>query len=76
MTFILPHFAFFAPSGWNLGFDLPGDAFFRVTPAENYQAWLNAHQEERFKDYLGPTEIDKVKKTYLDGKLIYDSGKR
>lgn len=41
---------------WSL--TLPGDVFFKLTPAENHQARLKAYQEGRLKEYLGPIEVD------------------
>lgn len=37
---------------------LPGDAFFKLTPAQNHQARLKAYHEGRLKEYLGPSEVD------------------
>lgn len=37
---------------------LPGDAFFKLTPAQNHQVRLKAYHEGRLKEYLGPNEVD------------------
>lgn len=37
---------------------IPGDAFFKLQPSDNHQARLNAYEEGRLKDYLGPNEVD------------------
>jgi glycosyltransferase involved in cell wall biosynthesis/uridine kinase len=40
------------------GVTIAGDAFFRLTPAENHKARLAAYAEGRLDHYLGPSEVD------------------
>ena len=40
------------------GVTIAGDAFFRLAPEANHRARLEAHDQERLEQYVGPGEVD------------------
>lgn len=55
---------------------LPGDAFFKHSPAENHKARLKAHLEGKLKEYIGPTEVDIEKLDSILNQALYRRNKR
>ncbi len=40
------------------GITIAGDAFFKLAPAENHRARLEAYAEDKLAQYIGPSEVD------------------